>query len=202
MLDTRALRLGVVHLKSRGGCKGQQTPCWEQARLKAIDALITQLSQQTEPGLPTIIAGDFNTLPNEKPLRKLGEAGFTPMLKTPQAYSYRYRGKPLLLDHAFLRVPNDRPHALTPIKYAKKYSEKISTHVIKLSSDEAPFLHPTHRDHDLFQQLHSALNNSALNESELNQIALTKSTTVGPFRFSDHDPLVIDVPLNTFEHND
>jgi predicted extracellular nuclease len=180
-LGPHLLRLGAIHLKSRSRCRGVETPCWNSARTHAISTLLQALTQEpspahTSPTSHTLLMGDFNALAHESPLTTLVKAGFTPLIDSKKAYSYRYRGEPLLLDHAMLRTAQNHP--TSPRAQPRV---ELNAYTVKLSSDEGPFLHPTHKDYPLYRKL---------NDRPAGSGAQSKAT---PFRFSDHDPIVVDL---------
>lgn len=137
------IHVAVQHWKSKR-CSG--TDCGEQARLQASQGNIDWLELLDN----VLLLGDFNSYRGEPGWQALVDAGFQPLLAA-DAYTYRYRGKPGALDHAFayrwqLPMPD--------------------TQVWHINADEAP-----RRSERLPADLGSTR------------------------RFSDHDPIVLDLTL-------
>jgi hypothetical protein len=102
--------LGVVHFKSkRCGLEPEiigPGGCGTDIRLAEATELV-RLTQNLPPDATpsrVLLLGDFNTDPLEPPLSEIRRAGFIALLDalaTEDRYSYVFRGRASLLDHAF-----------------------------------------------------------------------------------------------------
>ncbi|MCS4503192.1 ExeM/NucH family extracellular endonuclease [Arhodomonas aquaeolei] len=109
--DARGRRAWVVsvHFKSRGGCPAEGDAdrgagCWARRRTRQARALSVWL-HGLAGGDRALVLGDFNTYPGEPPLRVLAggrrlQALAVRHIPPGQRYSYVYRGRAGLLDHA------------------------------------------------------------------------------------------------------
>lgn len=95
-VDRQAQVIGIVnvHLKSRAGCANQ---CAEP-RTQGVNGLAAWLAQQ--PSAPWLLAGDFNTLPDEALWQPLLQQGAQPVRLS--APTFWYRGQAQQLDHVWV----------------------------------------------------------------------------------------------------
>ncbi len=103
---------GVMHFKSKGGCKDADTlnrdqndgqGCHNATRVKLAKQLADWLENDLELADPDVLLlGDFNAHALEDPIRLLAQRGFVRIADDddPSDYTYNYRGQSGSLDHA------------------------------------------------------------------------------------------------------
>ncbi len=171
----------VNHLKSKGSSCGTgdddtvygQGNC-NLTRTNAATALVNWLATDpTGSGDPDfLVVGDMNSYAQEDPIWVLRNAGYTDMLNAfggVAAYSYTYDGQLGYLDHALASAS-----LVDQIGFASDWH---------INSDE-----PTDLDYN------DDVLDSGEDASDLNQAYLYNT---GPWRASDHDPVIIDLHLGS-----
>lgn len=94
--------LSMNHFKAKSSSVPDDT---EATRLENVDKLLTALNKVTaDPDI--LVMGDLNAYTDEEPIQRLIEAGYEEQLVRfdPTAYTYIYKQKRGLLDHALANV--------------------------------------------------------------------------------------------------
>jgi len=125
--------LATSHLKSKRNSCGPDRACVEK-RLGQAQDLSRELTQLQQGKVPVLWVGDFNSKPYEPTMQFLAE--HWQALLPDSAYSYMYRGRPELIDHALWLAPTEsswKPtasvwHVFNVQGVQQNYDESASDH--------------------------------------------------------------------------
>lgn len=104
MDQNRTFCVANSHLKSKRNSCGQDQQC-TQKRLKQAKVFSKSLKQQRDYCGSILWVGDFNSEPHQQTMRYLKSSQWQ-LLLAPQTYSYIFRGRKILLDHALWHSSN------------------------------------------------------------------------------------------------
>ncbi|AWN23195.1 endonuclease [Deinococcus irradiatisoli] len=170
------------HLKSKGSCDNTDPDlgqgCWNLLRVQQAGALLKFVTQlKTQSGDPDVLLmGDFNAYGDEDPIKAITAAGFESLNKripAAERYSYQFSGQFGYLDHA-----------LASSSLGAQVTGITEWHI---NSDE-----PTVAD---YNYEYKNVPGCVVNTPKGNTCTGQDLFGPGPFRASDHDPVLVGLNL-------
>ena len=170
------------HFKSKGSCDNSDPDtgqgCWNKLRVQQSGALLAFVDRlkASSHDPDVLLMGDFNAYGNEDPIEALALGGFESLNKRIPAqdrYSYQFAGQFGYLDHA-----------LTNTNLSSQVTGITEWHI---NSDE-----PTVADYNVeYKQIPECVTGTPKG----NSCAGIDLYGPGPFRASDHDPVLVGLNL-------